>query len=110
MEHFDVSIKEYAWNDYEEILNFVKGNPKTALVFHETIFEMMKNLSAFPKLGRLVPDEELAESGFRILSAGKYNIFYKIYGESIRILRILHVSRDYITVLKKIDKEAEKID
>lgn len=105
MEQYDVRFLEDAFNDLEEIILYIANDSKAAAIkMHDLIIEKAKDLTFFPKRGRLVPDKRMAEVGFRMLAAQKYIIFYKIDGKVIHIHRILHGARNYPSLFGMLDK------
>ena len=52
----------------------------------------MERLLRFPKLGRVVPEAQ--DENIRELVHKNYRIIYRIAGERIEILTIVHGSRD----------------
>lgn len=102
MDRYKVTFMESAINDLEEIVLYIARDSKAnAIKFHDKIIESSKKLETFPKLGLLVPDKKMSNSGFRMLIIDKYLLFYKIYQEEISILRVVHGSKDYPQLLLK---------
>lgn len=96
MEKYNVKFMESALEDLEEIILYIAKDSKTkAVKLHDKIMDKSKTLETFPKLGLLVPDNKIRNSGFRVIVIDKYLMFYKIYEKEISILRILHGSKDY---------------
>jgi plasmid stabilization system protein ParE len=52
------------------------------------------NLAAFPRLGRMVPDYQRDE--IRELIVDDYRLIYRLVDDEVRILTILHGSRDLL--------------
>ena len=87
-----VLFSPLASNDLEEIGDFIaKDNPDRALTFIREIKDKCMRL-AFPSaIG--VPRPELAE-GIRMLTHGRYLIFYRDDERAVRIERVMHGARD----------------
>lgn len=85
-----------ALDGLEEIVLYIARDCKTvAMKMHDEIVANAYRLKTFPKLGILVPDKKMREAGLRMLIIGKYLLFYKIYGDEINILRVVHGANDY---------------
>ena len=93
---YKVEFLQSAIDDLEEIVLYIaKDSSKSAMELHDKIIESATRLEELPKLGRLIPDKKLRQSGFRFIVIDKYLLFYKIYNEEINILRVLRGDRDY---------------
>ena len=102
MEQYRVVFLQPALDDLEEIALYIaKGSNESALKKHDKVVSSADKLETFPKLGTLVPDKKMSESGFRMLVIDKYLLFYKIYDGEINILRVLHGMRDYPKLFNK---------
>ena len=78
--------------DLIEIASFIaRDNPARAYSYVDELEKTCEALSDFPELGPARP--ELGE-GVRMLPYENYLIFYRIYGDHIRIERVLHGARD----------------
>lgn len=103
MGKYDVRFMESALEDLEEVILYIaKDSKSNAIKFHDKIIDNSKTLETFPKLGFLVPDKKISNSGFRVIVIDKYLMFYKVYEKEINILRILHGSRDYPQLFSRI--------
>lgn len=108
MENYKVVFLQTALDDLEEIVLYIaKDSKNSAIKLRDKIVECASQLQTFPKLGLPVPDRKIGESGFRMLIVQKYLLFYKIYGDEINIMHILHGARDYPMLFSKIDEEDE---
>jgi toxin ParE1/3/4 len=72
-------------------------NPARAERFVSEIYDRCQSLSDMPKAFPLVPRWE--EQGIRRRPYGDYLIFYRINGEMIDVLHIMHGARDYEATL-----------
>jgi len=96
MEPYDVQFLHEALDDLEEIVLYIaKNSGQAALCMHDKIIEKAKDLSIFPKRGRLVPDTKMAAAGYRMLGIKPYIAFYRIAGHKIFIYRVLHGAMNY---------------
>jgi plasmid stabilization system protein ParE len=102
MEKYKVIVLQPALDDLEEIVLYIaKDSKASALKMHDKIVDSVNRLETFPKLGTLVPDRKMSESGLRFFVIDKYLLFYKIYDGEINILRILRGARDYPKLFDK---------
>lgn len=93
-----VRITAEAERDLEGIADYIaRDNPSKALAFIHELRDKCLGLAemplAFPKLTRYEP------SGIRRRVHGSYQIFYRIDGQQVIILHILHGAMDYATIL-----------
>lgn len=88
--------------ELEEIarVHMALSGPNAARVITDKIYTAMEQLSLFPLSGPLVRDEQLSAAGYRYILAGKYLIFYRIFGDTVVIYHIAHGSTDYPKLLK----------
>lgn len=102
MDRYKVTFMEPAMNDLEEIVLYIaKDSRENAIRFHDKVIENANRLTTFPKLGLLVPDKKISNSGFRMLIIDKYLLFYKVYNDEVSVLRVIHGSRDYPNLFSK---------
>jgi len=93
---YRVKFLQTALDDLEEIVLYIAKDSKTvAMKMHDKLVANAYRLKTFPKLGTLVPDKKMREAGFRMLIIGKYLLLYKIYGDEINFLRVVHGAKDY---------------
>ena len=86
-----------AKSDLSEIVHYIsEDNPQAAREWTNSIFESVKKLSCFPKLGRIVP--EYFEDSIREIIKGQYRIVYKIsqVDKNICIIAIHHSKRPLV--------------
>ncbi len=76
------SIRDYIARDSEYY----------AIGFVEQVILSVEGLLQFPRLGRVVP--EAKDDNIRELLYGHYRIIYRIAGERIEILTVVHGSRE----------------
>lgn len=76
-------------------MHIARDSKTLAMKMHDKIVANAYRLKTFPKLGILVPDKKMREAGLRMLIIGKYLLLYKIYGDEINILRVVHGAKDY---------------
>ncbi|WP_158810673.1 type II toxin-antitoxin system RelE/ParE family toxin [Beijerinckia sp. L45] len=74
-----------------------QDNPVRAVSYIDEIERRCRKLLDVPHVHALVPRHE--NTGLRRIVHGPYLIFYRVTGDVIEILRILHGARDYETIL-----------
>jgi toxin ParE1/3/4 len=93
-----VNISDAAYTELLQIGRWIKlDNPARAERFVSEIYDRCQSLRDMPKAFPLVPRWE--EQGIRRRPYGDYLIFYRINGEMIDVLHIMHGARDYEAVL-----------
>lgn len=89
-----------------DILDIVRGirphNPGAAIRFVEAFKSSVELLARMPDLGRVRPDLGSRETrSWRVGRFGNYLIFYEVLPGRLRLLRVLHGSRDLQAKLGK---------
>ena len=81
-----------AIKDLTDILEYVaRDKPLAAVAFVGKLEEKCHTLARFPLIG--ASRDELIP-GLRVFSVGNYVIYYRPEGDTVRIERVLHGSRD----------------
>ncbi len=91
---FKVILTPQSLDDLENIVTFIaKDNPGRARTFGNELIDRALATSAFPELGRVVP--EIGEPSVRETIHGAYRIIYEIFPnlETIYVLRFWHGAR-----------------
>ena len=84
--------------DLEGIGDYIaRDDPRRAMKFIREMREQCSALSDFPERCPLVPRYE--HRGVRRQIYGRYLIFYRVGGNEIVILQILHGAQDYAAIL-----------
>ena len=82
-----------AWLDLENIADYISRDSEYyASQIVSEIREATSLLPDFPKRGRTVP--EVDDSFIRELLVGNHRLIYRVEGERIYILTIVHTARD----------------
>ena len=83
-----------ALDDMDNIREYIsKDSTFYAKQFIERIFSYVENLSAQPKLGRIVPEED--RNDIRELIYRDYRIIYLLTSDCIKVLSVIHGTRDF---------------
>ncbi len=81
-----------AIEDVEAIQSYVaRDSPSYAALLAERIVESVERLKEFPRSGRVVP--EVGKEPFREVIFGTYRIVYRLTGEGVDILTVVHAAR-----------------
>src|SRR5437867_12553857 len=98
-----VVITAAAESDLESIADWIaQDNPTRALTFITELRRRCETLVDAPKGYALVPRYDAL--GIRRRPYRDYLIFYRIAGETIEILHVLHSARDYEGILLRGDQ------
>jgi len=88
----EIEWSQTSENDLNEIIDYIaQDSLEYALSFYEEVREKIENLVQFPKMGRKVP--ELDDPNIRELILRNYRLIYRIFGEKVQIIRLIHGSR-----------------
>lgn len=96
VEHKSIKWTESAWADLENIADYIaKDSPYYAKKLVDEIRFIVRNLTKFPQIGRIVPEVKMSE--IREVIIGNYRIVYQITRQLIYIVGIIHTARDLST-------------
>ena len=88
-----------AEEDYREIWRYIaQDNPDAADRLLRRIDEKLLLYAEYPRMGT---SRENWSAGMRSFCVGKYVVFYRIVGEGIELVRVLHGMRDLKALLKR---------
>jgi len=91
---FSVDITATAEADVAEIWEYIaQDKPETATAFVLRLEEQIGTLENFPERCRPVPENELLGTSYRHLLYGNYRTIFRIAGNRVIILRVLHGTR-----------------
>ena len=98
-----VEESEFIPCDFLDIVRRLRRhNPPAALRFAEAFKSTVNLLSGMPHLGRLRPDLGTPETrSWRVQGFRNYLLFYEVLPDRVRLLRVLHGSRDLQAELDK---------
>lgn len=101
MEKFKVELLPAAWDDLQEIFEFIFiDSPKSAENTFEKIMQSLHRLEHFPLSGALVSDKVLRNHEFRMVVSSPYISFYRLVDNVIYVYHIVHGARDYKNLMK----------
>jgi addiction module RelE/StbE family toxin len=94
----NVVLADEAKADLERIAEYIgHRNPERASAFVNQLLDRCESLAAIPAGFPLVPRYEAR--GIRRRPHGNYSIFYRIVGNDIVVIHILHGAREYEALL-----------
>ena len=81
-----------AVSDVQEIFDYIRlHNLAAAKTYTDQLFAAASNLIDFPLSGLPRPD---IREGLRSVRMRSHRLYYRVVGDEIRILRVVHLSRD----------------
>ena len=97
MGKFDVELLSLAWLDLDAISNYhlITVGPGSAKKITDSILTALERLESFPLSCPLVPYQELAELGYRMLVCGKYVCIYRFEDNKVFIHHIVAAATNY---------------
>lgn len=91
---YSVQITPAAERDVEEIWTYIADDsPENATAFILRLEEQIEALEQYPERCPLIPENELLGTGYRHLIYGSYRTIFRITGDTVFIVRIIHGSR-----------------
>ncbi len=100
-----ILITPKASKDIDNITDYIaENNPDAALRFFDATRQTIAKLAQTPQIGSLYPLANSRLQGLRkwkVKGFDKYLIFYLIENNLLKIIRIIHVSRDISTILNQ---------
>ncbi|MBF0328337.1 MAG: type II toxin-antitoxin system RelE/ParE family toxin [Nitrospirae bacterium] len=91
---YSVNITSTAEEDVSEIWEYIPHDkPEAATAFVLRLEEQIVTLENFPERCPLIPENELLGTAYRHLISGNYRTIFKITGNRVIILRVLHGTR-----------------
>lgn len=101
MGKYRIKILQIARDDIEDIFLYILADhARAALAVTEKILDKIDTLAELPFIGKIVPEKDLANQEFRMLTIDSYIVFYKVIGNEVVVYRVLHGMRDYPDLLK----------
>ena len=88
---YKVNLTQHGQNDLEHIFYYIAGDSiNNAASFILELEKKVYSLEIFPELYPLIPENELFGTDYRHLIYKKYRIVYRVAGNTVFILRIIH--------------------
>jgi plasmid stabilization system protein ParE len=84
-----------ARDDLREITEYISGDsPVYAAAMAGRILAAVRRLRRFPELGRVVPEYD--DRTIRELIVGSYRVVYRIVGQTVGIVAVVHGARELL--------------
>jgi plasmid stabilization system protein ParE len=91
---YNVEITPAAERDVEEIWIYIANDsPENATAFILRLEDQINTLERLPDRCPLIPENELLGSSYRHLLYGAYRTIFRVAGNTVYILRIIHGAR-----------------
>ncbi len=88
-----------ALSDIESIGSYIeKDSPFYAELVVNRFFSSAEQLTDFPEMGRIVPEEQ--DESVRELIVYSYRLMYEIRSSEIYILMVIHCKRDIASIIE----------
>ena len=87
---YEVNLTQHAQDDLEKIYYIAADNPNNAANFVLQLEKKVYLLNTFPERHPLILENEFFGTDYRHLVYKKYRIIYRVIGDSVFILRIIH--------------------
>lgn len=99
---YRVKILAPAWNDLERIADMHMSlvGPQSAKKVMDGILDRIEALETFPYSGPAVPDEELAQQGYRMTIYKKYLAVYRVIDDIVYVYHIADGRTNYPQLIK----------
>lgn len=98
----NLHLSKEAQNDLAEIKAYITEeleNPDAALATVSRIIKKIRILKNQAYIGTPLSSIASTESDYRFLTSGNYLVFYRAYGKSVYIDRVLYGRSDYMRIL-----------
>ncbi len=93
-----VVFSHEVYTDLDAIKRYIsRDKPRRAVSFVNELIDAAVQIGEAPQAFALVP--RYARQGLRLKPYGKYLIFYRIDGDGVGIVHILHGAMDYHSIL-----------
>ncbi len=88
---YKVNISRNAQNDLEHIFFYIaEDSINNAKKFILELEKKIYSLDTFPERFALIPENVFFGTSYRHITHKKYRVIYKIAGDSVYILRVIH--------------------
>jgi plasmid stabilization system protein ParE len=90
-----------ALNDIENNKNYLldEYGPQTAVKNIKKVLKSIRSLEQFPLQGSGVWEKYGIESDYRYIYTTRNYVFYRVSSDLVRVIRILDVRRDFLSIL-----------
>lgn len=99
---YKLRINPVVQEDLKDIKEYIeKDDPNAAIKVINELLEKMQLLKQFPELGQMLMYKIKINTKYRYIIVGSYLIFYLFEDNIISVQRVLHGSRDYISLFNE---------
>ena len=101
---YKLNFAKHFQEDVKSTINYITNTLQAPVASERLINEIKttyKNLKQNPFMYPVVPNDDLASTGFRFTMVKNYMLFYIVEGKQINIIRFLYGHRDWINILKE---------
>ena len=91
-----------ARKDLDEIWDYIIADLGNPIAVEKTVNRIMDDigrLAEFPEMGMMLRNATHMVTDYRYIVSGNYMAFYRMYDNTVYIVRILYGRRDYMRVL-----------
>lgn len=99
---YKIDVSPEARNDLRQIREYISvdlDNENSASKIIGSVLKSIRGLEDFPEIGTPLSSRVSEETDFRYLVCGNYNVFYRVEGQSVKIIRVLNARRNFMAVL-----------
>ena len=97
-----VHFSPEALNDLGQIKNYIQNDLENDIAAANTvkkIFDRIRELETFPKMGAPLNTATNTDNSYRYLLCDNYTAFYRHEKDTVLIVRVLYGRRDYLRIL-----------
>ncbi len=97
----EIEYTSEAVEDFQNIEAYIStelNNPNSARRIVDKILERIDSLSDFPEIGAPLSARVSEINDYRYLVCGNYNVFYRIEGQTVKIVRVLNARRNFMAI------------
>ena len=98
----DIKFAPAAIEDMRDIKTYITNelcSEQSAMNTIEKIMSRVRMLADFPEMGAPLSGIIHLEVPYRFLVCGNYNVFYKVDGEDVQVIRVLYGRRNFMQIL-----------
>ena len=93
-ETYRVLLTRHAENDLAGIYDYIAADsPANAVAFVRELEKKVLSLASLPERASLIPENALLGTAYRHLVHGNYRIVFRIQGNAVMVMRIIHGAR-----------------
>ena len=91
---YKILLARQAQNDLAEIYDYIAADsPANGAAFVLGLEKKVLSLTALPERASLIPENSQLGTRYRHLVHGNYRIIFRIQGDTVLVLRIVHSAR-----------------